>query len=201
MIQEKKNILFIGANDMHEIESYANIYQNGIFIEAIPNIFEQLEKNLEFVNNKYNTNYKAINCLVCDQVGKEYVFNIFSNNGASSSIYEANPSVWKWSHAQQVDTIKLISTTIEVILKENNWENKKYDVILDVQGAELVVLKGFGENNINNIESLTTEISTEEYYKGGVLFEDLNNFITSHGFKLNNSELPDSHCDVTYSRL
>jgi len=57
------NLLFIGANDMSEIANY------------FP---------------KYNTNYTGCNRLVSDVEGKTYKFNVFSNQVASSSIYEAN---------------------------------------------------------------------------------------------------------------
>jgi FkbM family methyltransferase len=195
-----KNILFIGANDMHEIENYAMIYKNGIFIEAIPDVFIQLKNNLEGINKKYNTQFKALNCLVSNEIGKEYTFNIFNNNGGSSSIYQPNNDVWKWPSVKQINTINLISTTIENVLKEQEWENIKYDVVLDVQGAELDVLNGFGENNFKNIESLTTEISTKPFYLGGVIFEDLNNFIINRGFKLVSFPKYD-HCDVKYIRI
>jgi len=194
------NVLFIGANDMNEIESYVNKYKNGLFIEAIPDVFKQLERNLHSANVKYNTNYKPINCLVCDKIGKEHTFHIFNNNGASSSIFAPNPSVWQWPSVKEVRELKLISTTVEVVLKEQQWENVKYDLILDVQGAELLVLQGFGELNLNNIQNLTTEISTKQFYKEGVLFHDLHHFITSHGFKLNANPTA-NHCDVTYHRL
>ena len=46
-MNSKKNILFIGANDMGEILHYVNNYQNGIFIEALPEVFIQLQKNLK----------------------------------------------------------------------------------------------------------------------------------------------------------
>ena len=196
----KKNLLFIGANDMVEIESYVKEYQNGLFIEAIPNVFAQLEANLQKVNNKYNTNYKALNCLVSDQVDKEYTFNIFDNNGASSSIYEPNPEQWQWSWVNKIGTIKLKSTTVDIILKEQHWENIKYDLVLDVQGAELDVLKGCNEKNMKNIEKITTEVSTEQFYKGGVLFDELNTFILNCGFKIDIVAPPSNHCDLTYIR-
>ena len=47
---------------------------------------------------------------------------------------------------KKIQNITLISTTIEHLIKQSNWNNKKYDVILDVQGAELVVLNGFGKD-------------------------------------------------------
>jgi len=200
MNNSKKNILFVGANDMVEIETYVNDYENGLFIEAIPSVFHKLEQNLQDINVKYNTNYKAINCLVSDESDKEYTFNIFSNNGASSSIYLPNPNSWQWPNVQIVDTMKLKSTTIENVLNEQNWTNVKYDLVLDVQGAELVALKGFGKNNIENIQQITTEISTEPFYENGVLFSELHDFITKHGFNLI-SDTMTNHCDVLYRRL
>lgn len=199
-VSEKRNILFVGANNMGEIAYYVNKYQNGLFIEAIPNVFNQLENNLQSANTTYNTNYKAINCLVADEIDKEYVFHIFNNNGASSSIFEPNSSAWKWPSVKEVDVLTLRSTTIETVLKEHKWDNIKYDLVLDVQGAELVVLKGFGESNFKNIQHIKTEISTSPFYKGGVLFEELHSFITSHGFTLDAAP-KNNHCDVTYSRL
>ena len=199
-MNSKKNILFIGANDMCEILHYANIYQNGIFIEALSDVFIKLQQNLKNTNEQYKTNYIAINCLISDTSEKEYIFNIFSNGGASSSIYECNPSQWQWPTVVKVGETKLKSTTIETILKEQNWDNLRYDLVLDVQGAELDVLKGFNIDNFKNIDKITTEISTMEFYKNGVLFNDLNTFITNLGFKLITPPTS-NHCDVVYERV
>jgi FkbM family methyltransferase len=197
----KKNLIFIGANDMSNIRSYVPHYQNAIFVEAIPSIYDILMVTLESINKSYNTNYIGSNCLVSEIDGKEYSFNVFSNKGASSSLYKANPKVWKWPHVTQTDTLSLKATTVEQIIKKYNWNHSLYDVILDVQGAELDVLKGFGSANLKNVETLTTEISTKPYYEGGVLFKDLNNYLQSEGFilKTHVSEVS-SHCDVVYIR-
>jgi FkbM family methyltransferase len=194
----KKNLLFIGANDMSEIANYVPNYQNAVFIEALPSIYEIMMAKLENMNKKHNTNYTGCNCLVSDVEGKEYKFNIFSNQGASSSIYEANPDVWAWDSVKQVDTILLKSTTIEKVIKACGWENTKYDVVLDVQGAELDVLKGFGDANFKNVTSLQTEVSTRPYYKGGVLFDTLNEYLQSKGFVLK-APPHTTHCDVLYT--
>jgi len=193
------NLLFIGANDMSEIANYFPKYQNAIFIEALPKIYDVMMEKLENMNKKYNTNYIGCNRLVSDVEGKTYKFNVFSNQGASSSIYEANPKEWAWADVKQVETIFLTSTTIENVIKAYGWEDKKYDVILDVQGAELDVLKGFGEANFQNVLSLQTEISTKPYYNGGVLFDTLNDYLQSKGFLL--TSFPHAnHCDVNYVR-
>jgi FkbM family methyltransferase len=195
----RKNILFIGANDMYEIFNYLDKYNNGLFIEAIPDTFYKLQNNLNNTKN-YNTNYIAINKLVASESGKLFKFNVFNNGGASSSIYEPNMQNWLWSDVKINNEIEILSTTIEEILKQYKWENIEYDVVLDVQGAELEVLKGFGFNNLNNIKELTVEISRKEFYKGGVLFDELNNFLINNNFNLINSPIND-HCDVKYIHL
>jgi len=195
-----RNLLFIGASNMYEIENYISSYDDGLFIEAIPSVFATLKLRLDEINNKYNKNFKAINSLVTDKEGVDYKFNIFSNQGASSSIYEPNLNCWQWPHVTKTDTITLLSTTIENILNKENWQDKKFDMVLDVQGAELDVLKGFDEDRFKDIQRITTEISTEPFYVGGVLFNDLDNFITSRGFKLL-SNPGYNHCDVIYVRL
>ncbi|AYV85951.1 MAG: FkbM family methyltransferase [Solivirus sp.] len=192
----RDNLLFIGANDMCEILHYVNRYNNGLFIEAIPYTYERLKDNL--LNTKrYNTNYIPINSLVASEPNKEIIFNVFNNWEASSSMYEPNPANWQWKDIKVKEQIRLISTTIESILKEQGWENKQYDVVLDVQGAELEVLKGFGESNLRNIKSIKVEVSTKEFYFGGVLFSELDEFFVRNGFKLLDSPT-DNHCDVTY---
>jgi FkbM family methyltransferase len=195
----RKNILFIGANDMCEIGNYIDKYNTGLFIEAVPSTYERLKYVLMFVD-KFNTNYIPINKLVTSENNKEYVFNIFNNNEASSSIYAPNSNTWMWPHVNIVKKITLISTRIENILKEQKWENTIYDLVIDVQGAELEVLKGFSSQNLNNIRNVTIEISKEEFYIGGVLFDELNTFLVDNKFQLIHAP-NEVHCDATYTRI
>jgi FkbM family methyltransferase len=197
----KKSILFIGTNDMGEINNYVNTYNKGIFIEALPNIFNQLKKKLDETNKLHNTKFIAVNSLVTSKKGQVYNFNIFNNNGASSSIYKPNNKNWKWNNVKVTDTIQLTSTTIYDILDLYNWNNKKYDVVLDVQGAELEVLKGFGENNLNNIGKLTIEISNKKFYEGGVLFKELDSYLQNKNFKLISNNINCDHCDAIYIKI
>jgi FkbM family methyltransferase len=194
-----KNLLFIGASYMAEISDYIDNYQSGIFIEAIPDIFNSMNKYLLNTNTIYDTNYIPVKALVTSKKGDVMDFNIFSNHGQSSSIYKPGKYASEWD-VEHTHTIKLISTTIKDILNEYNWNDKKYDVVLDVQGAELEVLKGFSENNLKNINIIKTEISKKEYYKGGVLFNELNDFFVKNNFKLLQEPKLD-HCDVIYQNL
>ena len=48
------NVIVVGANDMNEIFKYNaySSYKKGLFIEAEPEIYLKLEKNLDIVNKK-----------------------------------------------------------------------------------------------------------------------------------------------------
>ena len=63
-----KNLIVIGANSMDYINTKAQlnniVYKNGLFIEALPNVCKELEKNVNIFNEKYKTNYKCINSLM-----------------------------------------------------------------------------------------------------------------------------------------
>ena len=202
------NVLFIGSNDMNELEyniTKENFkYENGLFIEALPDIYEKLLENLETINKKYNKNYIGINALLTDKENNKYTFNVFSNNGGSSSIFEPNEEIWRWNKVKVIDKIDLYSTTINTILKKQNWKNKKFDLVIDVQGAELLVLKGFDQNDFENIQNIKIEISNKPYYKGGVLFNELKTFLNDKGFNFSHyvpgrrNIIHDDHCDAIF---
>ena len=196
---DKKNLLFIGANDMNEIDNYKNDYKNGLFIEPIPDVYNKLKEYLNNCNKNHNTNFKAIKKLVTDKEGTNYDFKVFSNNGASSSIYNKDKD-WAWNGIDVNKVIKIKSTTIKNILIKEKWENTIFDVVLDVQGAELKVLRGFSKKFLNNISKLTVEISKKKYYKGGVLFKTLNKFLVDNGFKIESEPIHD-HQDVVYHKI
>ncbi len=199
-LDSRKNLLFIGANDMDELHhswcQYYNLYNRGLFIEAIPEVYQRLQINLDKFSQKYHTNYKGINNLVTSN-NEEYTFNVFSNQGASSSIYEPSNLALKEWKVKVVEKIKLQSVTIEQILARESWNDLKYDVVLDVQGSELEVMKGFGKDNIKNINKIEVEASKKCYYQGGVLFEELNNFFLKNNFKLVSNKIKD-HGDILY---
>ena len=72
------------------------------------------------------------------------------------------------------------------------------DVIIDVQGAELEVLKSF-DDKIENFNNIKTEVSTISYYKDQVLFPELNNFLNKKGFYTD--KIPTKHCDLVYKKI
>ena len=58
-------------------------------------------------------------------------------------------------------------------------------VNLDVQGAELKVLQGFGNTftEQKNIKAVYTEVNTEEVYVGCALLSEIDSFLYHFGFQ------------------
>jgi len=193
-------LLFIGANDMHEIGQYIHKYKKGLFIEADPDTFQRLVQNLDRCNATRGTEFRALRALITNQENTEYEFHIFNNSGASSSIFTSNPAVWPWKHVKEVSSRPLTSTRMATVLKAEDLQTQLWDCVVDVQGAEMEVLLSF-DDYLQNVENLRVEVSARPFYKGGVMFEELNDFLVGKGFVLKpqfEDRLLLMHQDVEY---
>lgn len=183
-----KNILHIGAHKAEEYELYRLLNaQHVIWIEANTRLaFELNNSSLMSKSNPSNT-------VLCEVVGERdgdiVNFNI-SNNDQSSSILNLGehsqlfPSIYYSSSESR--TTKSIST----ILLEIN--NPKIDFInLDIQGAELLALKGFKE--IDSVKFIYTEINSREVYKGCALIAQIDDFLKSYRFIRRETQYWENH--------
>jgi hypothetical protein len=90
-----------------------------------------------------------------------------------------DPDMWPWEHNAQLE--------IDVQgYRLDDWcRDAKLDSVdaiwMDVQGAELHVLKG-AENTLANVQCIMTEAGLIPYYEGHTLKTDIDAFLTSLGF-------------------
>jgi len=171
-------IIHIGANGGQEADTYCNRGNNVIWIEASPFVMPTLLNRIA----KYK-NQKAIQALVTDKDGIEYDFLCDKNNaGQSSSLFDFHLHTKMFPKVVMGESIKLIGKTLPTILKENNINLEEYKHInMDVEGAELLVLKG-AIDILNNFETITLEASDFEARKGQPLLKDVEEFMYSNNF-------------------
>lgn len=183
-ISKSTGVLHLGAHAGQEAGSYFNLNKSVIWVEAIPHVYEKLVCNIEKFNNQ-----QAFCALITDTDNQSYTFNVSNNTGGvSSSIYEfgdyssGKNSLWPGLNLTMVDKIDLISITLDTLALKNNFNTAQYDFwVLDLQGAELLALKG-AEQSIKNCKYILSEISQAEVYKNGVLYSDLKRFLEAKGF-------------------
>ena len=185
---------------MREINRYQDKYKEGLFIEPIPEVFKKLQENLNAVNESNGNNFQALQALVTNKDLETYDFHLYSTNNlyASSSIFKMHKK--HQAHLGYKETMKLQSKRMSSIISSFDLNIEEYDVFIDVQGAELEVLKSF-DDHINKIDWLKTEISTTDiYYEGGVLLDELNSFLNKHGLFTESIPKGSVHMDLVYKR-
>lgn len=177
-MNKKNGIVHIGANDGQEAQGYFQKNISVLWIEADPNVFLRLEKTIKNFNNQ-----KALCALVADKDDVEYNFLRDQNNcGQSSSIFDFHLHKKMFPNVVMGESIKLIGKTLPTILKENHINIEEYSIInMDVEGAELLVLKG-AVNVLHHFDTITLEASDFESRIGQPMLYEIDSFMKLNGF-------------------
>lgn len=199
---QKKGMIHIGAHLGQEAETYNRMgFKNVIWMEANPELCTQLQDNV----SRYG--HSVYNYLLSDSDSEDVNFFVTDNKGHSSSMLACSDKLLK-AGLNVTKKLNLESARFDTFCKKNNINIDKYNCLnIDVQGAELKVLRGFG-NMLKKFDFIVTEISLKRVYKGSVLFHELNDFLLENGFiKISTSAIGDmgealykrSDTDVSYS--
>lgn len=177
-LKKSDSIIHVGASWGQEREDYNNYGLEVLWIEAIPSVFKSLQENIKEYPKQF-----ALNELVTDVDDKEYTFNLSSNKGASSSIYDFDVHKKRFAHVKMEDQIKLKSKTLNRLFKERGIDYDKFDgMILDTQGSELDVMKGAPEI-IPHLDFICAEASDFNLYENANLLSDMIEWLGSFGFE------------------
>ena len=113
---------------------------------------------------------------ICKQPG---LSSLLSPNLNIIDQYYTDNSDWLVVNSQQLpgDTLK------SQLLRRNLID--KLDVIkLDTQGSELSILRSLGKDLLSSLTLLYVESEIQQFYEGQPLFNELHDFLCSHGFIL-----------------
>ena len=187
-----KGIIHMGAHRGGEAAVYDWFNKQTIWIEANPKIIDDLKDH----TSQY-INQKVIQALLSDEDNKLENFNISSNDGASSSIFSFGSYKKIHEKIKMTDVMKLKTNTLDTIIKKEQINIDKYDFwVVDLQGAELLALKGANEM-IKSCKFMYIEISKENIYKNGANWNELNEFLKKRNF-IPVWEPEGIHTDVLY---
>lgn len=173
-------VLHVGASTGQEAESYKkNKVHHVTWIEADPVTFEGLKLHLF----KYPGQY-AINACVSDQDGVDVTFYRTNNEGQSSSILKLGTHKKVHPQVHVIEEIKLITSRLDTLWMQGKIQSvHEFDFLnIDLQGAELLALRGMGEM-LRQFKCLYLEVNKAQLYIGCPMIEDIDNYVSSFGFK------------------
>lgn len=179
-----KGIIHIGAHLMEERNDYLlHDLKNTIWIEANPSKYNSISK----INDTPNPEC-AFNYAITDTDNEELDFHI-TNNGESSSILDLGKHSIHHPHIHVTETIKVKTKRLDSLIKENSIDINSYNFLnIDIQGAELLALKGAG-NLINSIDFIYTEVNTAYLYKDCALMDEIDYYLSHFGFSRKETEM------------
>lgn len=103
-------------------------------------------------------------------------FHVSSNDGESSSLLSFGTHSALFPEVRMRETIQVRTWRLDSAVRELGLEPPDA-ALIDVQGAELQVLRSFGPALLERVRLIYTEVSTEPVYAGSGLLSDVEAFL------------------------
>jgi len=140
-----------------------------IWIEGNPYIFSQLMETL-----KGNADAMAFNYVIGDE-DRPAILHESNNASQSSSILELGTHKQQHPDVHYVRDIPVMMRRIDSLIPE--MVIQEYDFLnIDIQGAELLALKGMGDY-LKYFKWAYLEVNRNHVYEGCALVEEVDNFL------------------------
>jgi len=196
-------VIQVGASVGQEIDLFVGGgIGHAIMIEPLPEPYGVLAARCQSY-----TNFLPLNCLVGSETGKLQTIHIASNFGQSSSILFPTRHKDVYPSITFEKTLELQSFSLDHVLAYvgNNFPSmpKAFELLfIDVQGAELEVLKGASQT-LQNIKYIYTEVALGSDYKNAAPYSKIIEYLECFGFMLCEFELDPNeiaHGNAIFSR-
>ena len=171
-------VLHVGAHTMQELDDYRklNIPEEKMYwIEGNPDVVQEMRHRRD--------KCKYIEAVISEVDGVDVKFNISSNQGQSSSILELGTHVTLHPGISYVKSFTTKTKTLNTVCSENYIKPGDFNMLnIDLQGAELLALRGLGGDFFEHIQYIELEINNEYVYKDCALVGQLDDFLVPLGF-------------------
>jgi len=192
-----KGIIQVGAHIGGEVSEFIHSGAERIhLIEANKEHIQALER----IASEQAGVITISNTAISDREGM-HDFHLMSGSQSSSLLRLAEHQKI-YPDIKQVDTIRVKTQTLDDNLRQNSLSGTLYNVlVIDVQGAELNVLKG-ALATLESIDVIICEVNFAELYENCPQIEDIDLFLFDKGFIRVGTRTPyhDSWGDAIYLR-
>lgn len=188
-------VLHVGANTGQEADFY---YNNGvkevIWVEAHKPTFEKLVENVKNISGSI-----CINACVSDK-SEESIFSIANNGSQSSSLLQLGTHKEIHPEVKYIDFEIVKTDRLDNILKDFKI-NGNWFLNVDIQGADLIAMKGMGVL-LHKFKWINTEVNKKEVYVGCALISEVDEYLLQFGFerKETGDWVADSWTDAFYCK-
>lgn len=174
-------VLHVGAHLAEEAAAYASAgFRPVWWVEANPMLVPALEERVKAYPDQH-----VIDAVLAERP-RPVTLHI-ANNGQSSSILPLGTHAVEHPEVHYVAQIDLQATTVDALAAEKAIGQARF-MNIDVQGAELEVLKG-AETYLAGVQYVYTEVNEAELYQGCALMEELRSWLQDHRFDLVEEQL------------
>jgi FkbM family methyltransferase len=170
-------IVHIGAHECEELAIYqlaGLAKKNIIWLEANPNLVKNMkEKDPEIIIHSFAVTNNS------DNIVK---FNV-TNNFQSSSLLQLKKHADYYPDITVTEVIEVPTIRMDDFYKRFEYNPANYNMLnMDIQGAELTALEGFGDI-LKNFDVVYTEVNTGELYEGCCTLKELDIYLEKFSFK------------------
>ena len=173
-----RGVIHIGACMAEEFPMYDELNINDVvWIEANPEIAYKLIKKFQNLKRQ-----KVYSFAATDLSHKMITLNV-TNNLQSSSILKLKRHKKYYPQITVEKTVNVFTLTLDDLFSACRLKIEKYNFLnIDIQGAELLALKG-ARNILKKIDYVYTEVNKDELYKDCCMIEDIDKYLSSFGFE------------------
>ena len=162
-------ILHVGGHLAEELELYQSLgIDNVMWIEADEGRCVQMKSIVPEAH--------IVACAVVgDETGKIVTFNE-ANNGQSSSIFDLGTHANEHPEVHYLGSYRAEMQRIDDLCDLYDFEDFNF-VNLDIQGAELLALKGMG-GLLDSVDAIYSEVNQKSLYQGCCLIDELDDYLS-----------------------
>lgn len=171
-------VIHVGAHKAEELEVYRELgVTKTIWIEANPGMLGHI------IDRTILSPGQSIHLAAAHEKDFEMVRLNVANNGESSSILDLDYHKIAHPHIHYVEQVNIPTRRVDSILIEGGYDSKLFNFMnIDVQGAELLVLKG-STNILENVDFIYSEVNERSLYKDCALIHQIDEFLSHYGFR------------------